>query len=190
MKERKPTLTRLIDQFLYHCAYHRHSPMKTHQMFPIVNFIRANVLYVRKNAVQRNVAQGANNQSILTVLNLSRELEIQSVLYGALVVGSMLGLNHCKKAVYQLRGQNKQIKRMKNQTKSFVHFDVGENILLPVPEFDKRSPFHYCNLGYVILERTENGLYRIGNSSENWLIDSFIYLQSIQYIHVPVPYTS
>ena len=97
----KPTLTHLIDQFLYHCACH--SLMKIHQMFPIPNFIRANVLYVRKNAVQGNVAQDANNQSILTVINLSRELKIQSVRYGALVVGSMLGLNHCKKAVYQLR---------------------------------------------------------------------------------------
>ena len=77
--------------------------MKTHQMFPIPNIIRANVLYVRKNAFQRNVAQGANNQSILTVVNLSRKFKIQSVRYGALVVRSILGLNHCKKAVYQLR---------------------------------------------------------------------------------------
>ena len=56
-----------------------------------------------ENAVQRNVSQGAYNQSIFTVVNLSRELKIQSVRYGALVVGSMLGLNNCKKAVYQLR---------------------------------------------------------------------------------------
>ena len=26
----KPTLTHLIDQFLYHCAYHCHSLIKTH----------------------------------------------------------------------------------------------------------------------------------------------------------------
>ena len=52
------------------------------------------------NAVQRNVAQGANNQSIVIVVNLSRELKRLMVQYGALVVGSMLGLNHCKKAVY------------------------------------------------------------------------------------------
>ena len=55
-----------------------------------------------KNTVQRKVAQGANNQSILAVVNVSRELKIQSVRYGALVVGSMLGLNHCKEAVCQL----------------------------------------------------------------------------------------
>ena len=42
---------------------------------------------------------------------------------------------------------------------------MGENILLPVPEFDKRSPFDYRNLGCVILERTEDGLNKIGNSS-------------------------
>ena len=44
------------------------------------------------------------SQTILTVVNLSRELKIQSVQYGAFVVGSMLGFNHCKKAVYQLEG--------------------------------------------------------------------------------------
>eukprot|EP00800_Vazella_pourtalesii_P017443 TRINITY_DN5319_c0_g1_i1.p1 TRINITY_DN5319_c0_g1~~TRINITY_DN5319_c0_g1_i1.p1 ORF type:complete len:126 (+),score=1.86 TRINITY_DN5319_c0_g1_i1:40-378(+) len=71
--------------------------------FLIPKYIRASVYYVRKNAGQRNVAQGANNQSIVTVVNLSRALKRQSVRYSALVVGSMLGLNHCKKAVYQLR---------------------------------------------------------------------------------------
>ena len=70
--------------------------------FPIPKYIRASVQYVSKNAVQRNVSQGANNQYIMTVVNLSRELKIHLVRYGALVVGSMLGPNHCKKAVYQL----------------------------------------------------------------------------------------
>ena len=49
---------------------------------------------------------------------------------------------------------------------NFRTFDVGENIILPVPEFDKRSPFDYRNLGCVILKRTEDCLYRIENSSE------------------------
>ena len=55
---------------------------------------------------------------------------------------------------------------METQTnKKFHTFDVGENILLPVPEFDKSSPFYYRNLGCVILGSTEDGLYQIGNPS-------------------------
>ena len=65
------------------------------------------------------------------------------------------------------RGQDKQIRRMENQTnKKFRTFDVGENFLLPVSEFDKRSPFDYRNLGFVKLRRTEDGLYQIGNPPE------------------------
>ena len=35
------------------------------------------------------------------------------------------------------------------------------------------SPFDYRNLGCVILERTEDGLYRIGNSSSGRLAHSY-----------------
>ena len=49
-----------------------------------------------------------------------------------------------KRRISAKRGQNKQIKRMENQTnKKFRTFYVGENILLLVLELDKRSPFDY-----------------------------------------------
>ena len=46
---------------------------------------------------------------------------------------------------------------MENQTnKKFRTFDVGENFLLPVSEFDKRSPFDYRNLGFKIYFTLDN----------------------------------
>ena len=49
--------------------------------------------------------------------------------------------------------------------KKVLLFDVGDNIVLSIPEVDKRSPFEPFNLPGVILDRTEVGYYRIGTSA-------------------------
>ena len=67
---------------------------------------------------------------------------------------------------YSKRGQARQIERMvKQSVKKVRTFDVGDNIVLPIPEVDKRSPFDPSNLPGVILNRSEEGVYRIGTSA-------------------------
>ena len=40
--------------------------------------------------------------------------------------------------------------------------DIGDNILIPIPEVDKRSPFDLINLSGVVTHRSEEGYYKIG----------------------------
>ena len=64
------------------------------------------------------------------------------------------------------RGQSKQIDRMGKQSRKKVHtFVVGDNIVLNIPEVDKRSPFDPPNILGVILNRSEEGYYRIGTKA-------------------------
>ena len=64
------------------------------------------------------------------------------------------------------RGQEKQIKRMEKQSiKKARVFEIGDNILLPIPEVDKRSPFDPPNLPGVITHRSEEGYYKIGTQA-------------------------
>ena len=43
--------------------------------------------------------------------------------------------------------------------------DIGENVLLPIPQVDKRSPFDPQNLPGVVLNRTDEGFYQIGTAT-------------------------
>ena len=64
------------------------------------------------------------------------------------------------------RGQEKQIQRMEKQTlKKAKQLDIGDNILVHVPEVDKRSPFDPPNISGVITERNEEGYLKIGTSA-------------------------
>ena len=64
------------------------------------------------------------------------------------------------------RGQQEQIDRMKQQSnKKLQVFGIGENVLLPIPQVDKRSPFDPQNLPGVILNCTDQGLYQIGTAA-------------------------
>ena len=64
------------------------------------------------------------------------------------------------------RGQEKQIKRMEKQSIKKVRvLEIGDNILLPIPEVDKRSPFDPPNLPGVITHRSEEGYYKIGTQA-------------------------
>ena len=63
-------------------------------------------------------------------------------------------------------GQEKQIKRMEKQSiKKARVLEIGDNILLPIPEIDKRSPFDPPNLPGVITHRSEEGYYKIGTQA-------------------------
>ena len=64
------------------------------------------------------------------------------------------------------RGQNKQIQRMvKHSNKRIRLTEAGENVLIPIPTLDRRSPFDPQNLPGVILEIRDDGMYRIGTVS-------------------------
>ena len=64
------------------------------------------------------------------------------------------------------RGQAKQINRMIHQSNKRIKLlNIGENVLLPIPEVDKRSPFDPQNLPGVVLSSTDDGFYQIGTSS-------------------------
>ena len=43
--------------------------------------------------------------------------------------------------------------------------EIGNNVLLPIPEVDKRSPFDPLNLPGVITHRSEEGYYKIGTQA-------------------------
>ena len=60
------------------------------------------------------------------------------------------------------RGQSKQINRMMHQSNKRIKlFNIGENVLLPIPEVDKRSPLDPQKLPGVGLSRTDYGFYQI-----------------------------
>ena len=42
--------------------------------------------------------------------------------------------------------------------------DVGQNVLIPIPLVDRRSPFDPQNLPGVILQRIEDVMYQIGTA--------------------------
>ena len=55
---------------------------------------------------------------------------------------------------------------MEKQTlKKAKQLDIGDNILIHVPEVDKRSPFDPPNISGVITEWNEEGYLKIGTSS-------------------------
>ena len=64
------------------------------------------------------------------------------------------------------RGQNRQIEKMiKHSNKKIKLSEVGENLLVSIPLVDKRSPVDPLNVPGVILERSEDGMYKIGTAS-------------------------
>ena len=64
------------------------------------------------------------------------------------------------------RGQNRQIEKMiKHSNKKIKLSEVGENVLVPIPLVDKRSPFDPLNVPGVVLERSEDGMYKIGTAA-------------------------
>ena len=64
------------------------------------------------------------------------------------------------------RGQERQISRMvKQSSKRFRTFEIGENVLLSIPNVDKCSPFDTPNLVGIILNRSDEGFYEIGTSA-------------------------
>eukprot|EP00800_Vazella_pourtalesii_P021151 TRINITY_DN7712_c0_g1_i3.p1 TRINITY_DN7712_c0_g1~~TRINITY_DN7712_c0_g1_i3.p1 ORF type:complete len:119 (-),score=13.90 TRINITY_DN7712_c0_g1_i3:47-403(-) len=55
---------------------------------------------------------------------------------------------------------------MKQQSnKKLQVFGIGENVLLPIPQVDKRSHFDPQNLPGVILNCNDEGLYQIGTTA-------------------------
>ena len=75
-------------------------------------------------------------------------------------------MNILKNREISKRGQSKQIERMGKQSRKKVHtFVVGDNIVLSVPEVDKRSPFDPPNILGIVLHRSEEGFYRIGTKA-------------------------
>ena len=63
--------------------------------------------------------------------------------------------SHEKGRTAAKRGQDKQ------SVKKARILDIGDNILIPIPEVDKRSPFDPINLPGVITHRSEEGYYKI-----------------------------
>ena len=64
------------------------------------------------------------------------------------------------------RGQDKQILRMEKQSvKKARHLAMGDNIIIPIPVVDKRSPFDPPNLAGVIIESSGDGYYKIGTAA-------------------------
>ena len=43
--------------------------------------------------------------------------------------------------------------------------EAGENVLIPIPTLDRRSPFDPQNLPGVILEIRDDGMHRIGTAA-------------------------
>ena len=61
------------------------------------------------------------------------------------------------------RGQERLINRMEKQSvKKARVLNIGDNIILPIPVVDKRSPFDPPNLAGVITNGSEEGYYKIG----------------------------
>ena len=64
------------------------------------------------------------------------------------------------------RGQKKQIQRMvKHSNKKIRLAEAGENVLIPIPTLDRRSPFDPKNLPGVILEIQDDGMHRTGTAA-------------------------
>ena len=62
------------------------------------------------------------------------------------------------------RGQEKQIQRMINQSSKKIKLvGVGQNVLIPIPQVDRRSPFDPQNIPGVIMQRLED-MYQIGTA--------------------------
>ena len=75
-----------------------------------------------RNAIELNVAQNANNQSMLNVVNLLKELKVMSIRCGISVVAFTLGLNHCEKVVYHQEGAGQTDQKDGNSNKQEVPY--------------------------------------------------------------------
>ena len=53
----------------------------------------------------------------------------------------------------------------KQSVKKARHLAMGDNILIPIPVVDKRSPFDPPNLAGVIIESSGDGYYKIGTAA-------------------------
>ena len=74
------------------------------------------------------------------------------------------------------RGQEKQIQRMFQQSNKKIKLaEAHQNILIPIPALDRRSPFDPQNLPGVILEVRDDGMYRVGTAAG--ILDS-LYISS------------
>ena len=64
------------------------------------------------------------------------------------------------------RGQKKQIQRMvKHSNKRIRLAEAGENVSIPIPTLDRRSPFDPQNVPGVILEIRDDGMHHIGTTA-------------------------
>ena len=54
---------------------------------------------------------------------------------------------------------------MHQSTKRIKLFNIIENVLLPILELDKRSPFDPQKLPGIVLSRTDDGFYQIGTAA-------------------------
>ena len=54
---------------------------------------------------------------------------------------------------------------MHQSNKRIKLFNIEENVLLPIPQVDKRSPFDPQKLLGVVLSRTDDGFYQIGTAA-------------------------
>ena len=60
-------------------------------------------------------------------------------------------------------GEEKQIERMVQQANKRIKLaEVHENIMIPIPLLDKRSPFDPENIPGLILELQDDGMSRVG----------------------------
>ena len=79
------------------------------------------------------------------------------------------------------RGQNKQILRMEKQSvKKARVLDIGDNILIPTPVVDKRSPFDPPNLAGVITGTSQDKYYKMVRHQER--LRGGIYLQRLNFL--------
>jgi hypothetical protein len=76
------------------------------------------------------------------------------------LAGTSLHISSARKEAHEKL--NKQAKRMK-MISDATHppVDVGSNVILPIPDVD-RAKADLRNLVGVVLERNDDGLYRIG----------------------------
>ena len=54
---------------------------------------------------------------------------------------------------------------IKHTSKKIKLSEVGDNVLVPVPLVDKRSPVDPLNAPGDVLQRSENGMYKIGTTA-------------------------
>ena len=54
---------------------------------------------------------------------------------------------------------------VKHSNKRIRLAEAGENVLIPIPTLDRRSPFDPQNLPGVILEFRDDGMHRIGTTA-------------------------